>query len=136
MSRRLLLIAMLLAGSAHAAMYKWVDAEGNVQYTAFPPPDRPATTIAPPPRVAPPATPAPKPTADRAVSEPADESDASDDRLMAELNKRNCGTARKNLDIFRTARRIRQGDEHLYLDDASRAKGIADAQADIEKYCK
>jgi hypothetical protein len=46
------LLLFLLAGNASAAMYKWVDEEGNTHYTQSPPPgDVQAETIAPPPRV-------------------------------------------------------------------------------------
>jgi len=34
-----------------AEMYKWVDDEGQVQYSQSPPPGRPAQTIKPPPKV-------------------------------------------------------------------------------------
>ena len=50
-SIRMLCIYILLAGNAHAAIYKWVDENGNVQYTETPPPaDVKAETIQPPPQ--------------------------------------------------------------------------------------
>jgi hypothetical protein len=46
----ILCIYTLLVGSAHAAIYKWVDENGNVQYTQTPPPANvKAETIQPPP---------------------------------------------------------------------------------------
>ena len=46
------LLMLLLAGNVSAAMYKWVDEDGNTHYTQSPPPgDIQAETIAPPPRV-------------------------------------------------------------------------------------
>ncbi len=42
----------LLFSSAHAALYKWVDADGNTNYTQQPPPgDIEGETIKPPPRI-------------------------------------------------------------------------------------
>ena len=42
----------LLFSSAHAALYKWVDADGNTHYTQQPPPgDIDSETIKPPPRI-------------------------------------------------------------------------------------
>ncbi|MEE9160400.1 MAG: DUF4124 domain-containing protein, partial [Gammaproteobacteria bacterium] len=42
----------LLFSSAHAALYKWVDADGNTHYTQQPPPgDIEGETIKPPPRI-------------------------------------------------------------------------------------
>ena len=38
MSRALLLAAFLLAASAHAQVYRWVDAKGTVHYSNAPPP--------------------------------------------------------------------------------------------------
>ena len=49
---RFLLLLLFVAGSASAAMYKWVDEDGNTHYTQSPPPgDVQAETIAPPPDV-------------------------------------------------------------------------------------
>jgi hypothetical protein len=46
------LLLLLLAGNASAAMYKWVDEDGNTHYTQSPPPgDIQAETIGPPPKV-------------------------------------------------------------------------------------
>lgn len=51
-SIRMLCICILLTGSAHAAIYKWVDENGNVQYTQTPPPAGvTAETLQPPPPV-------------------------------------------------------------------------------------
>ena len=47
-----ILVIYLLAGHAYAAMYKWVDEDGNVQYSQSPPPAGiEAKTIDPPPPV-------------------------------------------------------------------------------------
>lgn len=49
----LLLMMLVFSGNAAAAMYKWVDEDGNVHYTQTPPPAdvRQAETIKPPPDV-------------------------------------------------------------------------------------
>ena len=49
---RFLLLLLFMTGSVSAAMYKWVDEEGNTHYTQSPPPgDIQGETIAPPPDV-------------------------------------------------------------------------------------
>ena len=48
-SVRALCFLLLLAGNAQAAIYKWVDKDGNVQYTQTPPPEgMTAETLQPP----------------------------------------------------------------------------------------
>ncbi|HKK16999.1 MAG TPA: DUF4124 domain-containing protein, partial [Gammaproteobacteria bacterium] len=47
-----ILLALLVSSNALAAMYKWVDENGEVHYTQTPPPgDIQAETIKPPPDV-------------------------------------------------------------------------------------
>jgi hypothetical protein len=49
MKKTLLLAALIVAAPlpALAEIYRWVDAQGRVQYTQTPPPDRPAETVRP-----------------------------------------------------------------------------------------
>jgi hypothetical protein len=135
------LLALTLTGtSAWAAMYKWVDAQGNVQYTQTPPPNQNAQVIKPPPPAPVSAeqaqkqlgqsredlTPVPPPTADIEA-----------DKTQAEINRHNCEAARKNLDIYRRHRRVRNDkNKVVVLTDEQRAAKIKEAQAAIKKYCQ
>jgi len=134
------LLAASTAGFA-ATMYKWIDSEGNVQYTQTPPPKGSFETMAPPPA---PATPAPESstpqTAEPASSKEDDEAAKQDDerkRLEASVAKHNCETARKNLEIYTAFRRVK-GDkgEIITLGDDERAAKIKQANEMIEKYCR
>lgn len=140
----LLLGAGLLAASATglaATMYKWTDSEGNVQYTQTPPPRGGFQKMAPPPA---PATPAPD-TAPAQAGEPAAEQpkdtaaqeEAERKRLEASVAKHNCNTARKNLEIYTSFRRVVDDrGEIVPLSDDERAAKIKEANEMIKKYCR
>ena len=54
-------------------------------------------------------------------------------------NDDNCATAKSNLSTFSTGGRIvrmNENGEREFVDDAGIAKGLADAKADVDKYCK
>ncbi len=129
-------LMLLLAFPAQAAMYKWVDRDGNVVYSELPPPDaKDVKAIAPPPRV-PEAAPAPV-AAQPAQDAPEDESNAKEIARFEEARRKNCEAAKRNLETYRIARRIRTADQELIvLDDATRAARIEQAEKDVATYCK
>ena len=141
-AQRLLLQLLLaaaatgFAASATAAMYKWTDKDGNVQYTETPPPEGNSTEIAPPPRVAAPATngAANKDEAQKdknATAEPP----LTPEQL--EIYQRNCEAARGNLETYKTARRVQQSDgEVVVMDDEKRQQKTQQAEEQIKKFCK
>jgi len=102
-----LLVALLtLTGLAMAESYRWVDDEGNVNYSQRPPADsRPVETIKPPPP--PPPGEAEKARADlegrleaseaagKALQGSAEK--AEEERQLAAANKQNCENTRKNI---------------------------------------
>ena len=138
-------LAALLAiafsgGSAWAAMYKWVDDQGNVQYTQTPPPSGKAEVIKPPP---------PAPVSAKQAQKQLDQSreamtpvpppsaDIEADKQRAETYRFNCEAAKKNLDIYRRHRRmLNDKNEVVVLTDEQRAAKIKEAQEGIKKYCQ
>ncbi len=140
-----LFILLLATQPALAEIYRWVDEQGNVQFTQFPPSvGIEATTVNP--RIAP----APERTTQE-TGELAEESPVSDDeskgsfpqpdpktdRERAELEQRNCAAAKKNFATYQHARRVRLPDGTVeVMDDELRRKKQAEAQEQIEKYCR
>lgn len=135
------LLALALAGgNAWAAMYKWVDDQGNVQYSQTPPPDRQAQTLKPPPPPPVSAKQAQK-QLDRSreslTTVPPPSADIEADKKQAEIDRHNCAAAKKNLDIYRRHRRILNTKHQVVvLTDEQRATKIKDAQEAIKKYCQ
>lgn len=139
------LAALLLAGAAGAEMYKWTDADGNVHYTQTPPPDREADTIAPPPppAVAPEEARAKAENNRKALRTPeeveADQKQAQEEAIKRneETYKQNCQIARDNLQVYQSARRIREPDGTIVrITEEIRQQKIQEAEQAIEKYCK
>jgi uncharacterized protein DUF4124 len=146
-----LLFALLLGFviNAHAQVYKWVDQDGNVQYTDQPPPsgeaqdEKKLNIKSPPPS---------------AVDNQANVSETLDEKMQAfqerraseqeaevkqqaaavENNKR-CVSAQGQLKIFRESPRLTFPDGQggiVYADDEMRQKKIAEAQKSIATYCQ
>jgi predicted lipid-binding transport protein (Tim44 family) len=147
MTRMTGLLAALILGlitlPAAAAMYKWVDEEGNTHYSQTPPPGRPAETIA-----APKAPPAP-PRRENVAEEPADgggETSATEESGPSEAERRRierenaarCREARQLLQRYETTPRIRvpDGDSFRYLSEEERQQHIRDARKIIQERCK
>lgn len=125
-------------GAFAAGVYKWSDSEGNVHYTQTPPPEGGAEKMTPPPP-APKALPQERPAPTPAAA-PAGDKAAEDRRRKereAEIARQNCETARKNLDIYTTSRRLlTEEGEAIILDDDVREAKIREANENIKKYCQ
>lgn len=129
------------AASAAAAMYKWTDQEGNVQYTQTPPPDGAVTEIAPPPRVAAPAAASEeKKAADEGEGGGQQADNGQEPALTPEQQEayaRNCEAAQGNLQIYKTRGRIKTPEgEIVELNDEVRQKKVQQAEEQIKKFCK
>lgn len=128
--------AVAFAATASAAMYKWTDQEGNVQYSQTPPPEGDAIEISPPPAVK---APAPlKAPANRLVED--EENAAEKAPLTPEqqaVYQRNCEAARANLDTYRTATRVQQADGQIVdMNDENRQTKIQQAEEQVKKFCR
>lgn len=149
--QRFILSGLLLVLSvvAHSQIYKWVDQEGNIQYTDQPP--QPGT-----------AKDASKLNYNSPVSPPSDNNASSSARIDEEMrafkkrriskqeeeskqqtqadeNKKKCHDAQGKLTVFRDTPRLRLPNgngEVVYVDDDVREKNILEAQKNITKYCK
>lgn len=134
----LFIIALGTAGTASAAtLYKWTDDEGNVHYSQTRPVDRNADQMqikGSTPSAAQPQTPAEEKETPDASEPPAD---AGQDPKVVEIRKRNCETARSNLEVYKTSARIRQADGTLMaLSDEMREARIQEAEKMIEENCR
>ncbi len=127
--RHLLLLSLLLGANAHAAMYKWVDEEGNVTYSQNPPPGQQAEEIAPPP---PPPTPVPGKA--EAGGADAGTPEALDAR-KAESYRRNCEATRQNMQIYLRHSTILVGETQVTLSEEEKTKRIEETRKQIELYC-
>lgn len=142
----LLAILMLLPALSAAKMYRWIDENGQVQYTQTPPPDQQAESIAPPP-------PPPSSTAAEAArlkqqveafdKRRYDEKYEADEAFReAENNKlrdKNCSATRQSLATLQKGGRVSQTDKDgnkNYLDDSARQAKIQEAQKYLNENCK
>ncbi len=141
----LLLSLGIAAGSVSAApMYKWVDADGNVQYTQSPPPaGQEAQTIKPPP-------PPPLTTEEaqqrlqnyqESLSPPDPDKAKNDAEEQAAVREeqRNCDAAKRNLERYSDSanRRFRKPDGSVQIPtDQEREAEIAKAKQQIKVFCK
>lgn len=147
MFKRLVIVALLGAAplsSSLAAMYKWVDDEGNVVYSERKPADKSVTEVK------------------KQSGGPSDEearqkleslkekttNDKKDRDFQAEYTtqqgereqrlKKNCEIARENIRILRTASRVKDvdGDGNQYfVDDSAREARMARARDQVKQYC-
>ncbi len=116
----------LWATAATAAVYRWVDKQGEVHYSDVPVKGaQPVDT-----RTWRPSQPAP-----RAASEDAEDT-AADKAPMSQEDK--CALAKKNLTDYQNApglvKRDQYGAEHK-LSDEERAQAIERAKGNVAKYC-
>ena len=141
---RSLFLGLLSTQDAVSRIYKWVDEDGNVQYTQSRPTDRPVETI--------------QQRSSHITDEQAEEElDAITDRAETarkdrefkegyvdeakareERLQKNCEIARENLRILRTAARVQDKNEEgnlYYLDDSAKEARIAKSKEQIEANC-
>jgi hypothetical protein len=145
------LITLCMAPATFAGkVYKWIDKDGNVQYSAQKPADNAQEMNI-----------KTKPTEEAAEdSETSAESetdekkqDAKDDTVKVsnekeaaeiekkneEARKKNCSTAKKRLATINVGGRlyeVNEQGERSYWDDATRAAKLAEAQSQVDEWCK
>jgi len=136
-----LLVCGLLALPAHAdKVYKWVDAEGNTQYTQTPPPPSVQTDTVhlptdPPPAAAPAAAPA-----DAPPPAPTDATNASDKALQEQVRARRRALARQNLETMTANSNIAMPDPNAnnnlkVLNEEERLAAIEKAKQQVTEFC-
>lgn len=126
----------------HAAMYKYIDSDGNVSYSQTPPADQPYKTIKS--KVYKPVT-----KKARAKTKSAKESIQSgtdsktgdkivDDELAKnkKLRAENCKKAKQNLELFTVYKRLKGKDGEYYrVKDDERTNQIKLAKKNIKEFC-
>lgn len=147
-----LLFALLfvLVFNAHAQVYKWVDQDGNVQYTDQPPPSGAAVGDEKKLNIK---TPPPPPVDNQASAgetleekmqafkerRDAEQQAEAKQQVEATENNKRCVSAQGQLKIFRESPRLTFPDGQggiVYADDEMRQKKIAEAQNNIATYCQ
>ena len=130
---------LVVSSATTAAMYKWVDDEGNVHYSQNPPVGRAAEAIK--------ATPAPPASTSSSDSAPTTGEQQQEGTPPAQqpvpqmdpkVMKENCARARSNLETLTNHPRIRvpEGDSLRVIGEEERQAMIQDAKDQISEYCK
>lgn len=155
---RTLLLGILLAASAAASaqLYRWVDKDGRVHYTATPPPPGATKSRTIETRSAPPAAggeSAAKDDARKGPLTPAEQEQAFRKRQLEaqkaaekaalegqqeETRLANCRRAREALATLESGQRVARTDpqgERYYLDDAARAREVDAARQSVQNWC-
>lgn len=136
----------LMAGHAHAELYKWTDEQGKVHYSDQPPTLK-AQTIR-----------SPSAGQEAITSEAKKSLDAQDQdflkrkkeaeeaRKKAEaeaekerVQRENCAKARNNLNVLQNTPRVyttNAAGQRVYMDEAARASSLASSQKAISEFCK
>ncbi|MDH3320783.1 MAG: DUF4124 domain-containing protein [Betaproteobacteria bacterium] len=159
---RILILTMMLAfaAAASAQLYRWVDKDGRVHYTATPPPPGVTSRTLRTPSAAPP-TSAPDDTAkDAAGTEarkgpltPAEQEQEFRKRQLeaqkarekealaakdAETKQQNCARAQEALATLESGQRVSRTNaqgERYYLDDEARAREADAARQAVRDWC-
>jgi len=125
---------MILASTASAGLYKWVDSEGNVNYSQKPPENKSYKTIKAPP---------PAPKADPSQTIKLDDDDSEVEKTIKaetaknqKLREKNCEIGKNNLNSYQTFRRIRDKDGNVRtISSKERAEKIESAKQLIRDFC-
>jgi len=134
--------AVLITTAQAAGMYKWTDEQGNIHYTQQPPRDKEyeKMKVDKAPRSAnTPSTPSSSATSGgsgQSSGEPA--STTVDDELAknAEIRKKNCEAAKKNLQVFQVYRRVKGEDGKVrVVSEKEREEQIQRSKDAIKEFC-
>lgn len=142
MKRYLPLLLLSLSLSAHAALNKWVDSDGNVHYSDGPPPPEAKSKVLSAPK-------APVITEKSYAEREAEwkkseklkqeaEQKAAQDKQNAETRKRNCAGAQANLKTFEGNTPLttyNDKGETVTMDGSTRQRNIEEAKKQISEFC-
>ena len=134
---------------AHAALNKWVDAEGKIHYSDTPPSDVKANrvrTYTAPDSISPNTGEAePKSLAEKEAdwkksqkSKEEAEKKAAQEKENAAIKQKNCESARKNLATLENSPSIVTYDDkgnRAFMDDASRKQSTEEARKAVSSFC-
>lgn len=136
---RYLLIALLfsITSLSQAGIYKWVDEQGNVHYSQKRPQDKQYERIKAP-ASAPADAQSPYATSKESDKEGDKKGSTADSESAknAELRRKNCEAAKKNLQIYQVYNRVKDDKgNYIRLDDNDRARLIEQNKQAIEEFC-
>jgi len=156
-----LAVMIAFAATAFAQMYRWVDKDGRVHYTATPPPagtqsrslSAPAAAPAPAGADAPPADATSKDERKGPLTPAEQEQEFRKRQLEAQkardkeaqaakdaaAKRQNCARARGALATFESGQRVSRTDaqgERFYLDDEARARETDAARQAVRDWCE
>lgn len=132
-------LSLLVNSAAQAGMYKWTDEQGNVHYSQSPPrgqeyekmkvdkAPRPSGTTA-----------TPQGTADSQTTGQSDGPGTVEDEVAknAEIRKKNCDAAKKNLQVFQVYRRVKGEDGKIrVVSEKEREEQIQRSKEAIREFC-
>lgn len=138
----LLSILILFAGQGHAEIYKWKDAEGNVQYTQHPPPvgaDSEKLNIS-----SGTVTPTPPPAAEEPADDTGKQKGATQEPQTKELTaeqkaeiERKCNSIRTRLQSLQRPRvsTVDEEGNRVRLTEEERQAQIKEATSLLEEHC-
>lgn len=144
-SMTLLLAVLAVSGAASAEIYRWVDANGRVQYSDQPPPGVKAdkVTSSPASGAAGGAAKSSQDQEQESRKRKTQEEEKSKKQAKADeaarLQEKNCAQAKANLALFERGGRITRMNEKgeaTLLSDAEIAAGAAEARRAIAEWCK
>ena len=136
------IFGILVSATVHAGTYKWIDEDGNVVYSQRPPPSGQYESIQvrPAPRSSSSAKSASE--SSREFLENATTQRKNDAKLKAELEKtlekrkKNCTTAKKQLEFYTVYRRKKdKTGEYVRIPDNEREAGLKEAKQAIKDFC-
>ncbi|MDH5599946.1 MAG: DUF4124 domain-containing protein [Gammaproteobacteria bacterium] len=130
----LLMTLMIIAGSASAGLYKWVDNEGNVHYSQKPPRDKQYKSIKAP--SAAPENSKPLYQSTTKKKKTSINTGASESQKNEKIRAKNCENAKKRLNVYQVYRRVKDADGNIKtVDDNERTKQIKQAKQAISDFC-
>jgi hypothetical protein len=133
---------VLLLSSPSFAAYKWVDAEGNVQYTQTPPPGVNSSKVTPPPPPSIPAPEAKKPAEKKLdpATAAAPAANAEEDEKNAAIRKANCEKAKSHMQALGVGAPMlipdpQNPEKFVVMSEDLRKQKTAETQAHIDNFC-
>jgi len=129
----LLTVMMIVASSAYAGLYKWVDNDGNIHYSQKPPRDHQFKRLKPPAEVPKNRKPLYQSTSKKIT---APNTTASETKKNEELRAKHCANAKKRLNTYQVYRRVLDGEGNItVVSDKERAENIEKAKKAISDFC-
>lgn len=130
----LVFLSFLASTTLQAATYKWTDENGNVVYSQQPPKSGPYEVIKGLKQSRSTSSTETASSPDSSSQQSGDNEQSADN---AELKRVNCAAAKKNLDIYKVHRRVKdQSGKVTTLSDEERQKRIEEAEAQVRLFCE